>query len=279
MNKHSQNLAENPLHGVGVGLRSCHYQHILNHKPTTPWFEVLSDNYLVEGGPELANLEAVRKNYPVAMHGVGMSIGTTDPINWEYFKKLKKLITKIQPTFVSDHLCWISIEGSYLHDLLPLPHTEEAIDHAVSRIKQIQDFLGTRILIENVSSYLQYNISSIPEWEFLNAIANAADCWILLDVNNVYVSATNHHFDPYEYIRKINGERVKQYHLAGFTDKKDYLFDTHNEPIHEPVWQLYHETLKTVGKKPTLIEWDGEIPKFTTLAEEAEKAQIIMDQY
>lgn len=277
-NYNNQLLTADPLHGVGVGLRSCHYQYILNHKPSIPWFEVLSDNYLGAGGPPLAYLEAIRANYPVAMHGVGMSIGSTDPINWDYFKKLKKLIDRIQPTYVSDHLCWVSMDNTYLHDLLPLPYTEEAIYHVVERIKQIQDFLGTRILIENVSSYFEYNMSTMPEWEFLNIIAKQADCWMLLDVNNVYVSATNHDYNPYEYIHQIDAKRVKQYHIAGYAEKDKYLFDTHSEKIHEPVWLLFKEALKVVGKNPTLIEWDGQIPKFIELAEEASKAQNLMDQ-
>jgi uncharacterized protein len=268
----------NPLEGVGVGLRSCHYNYILNNKPKIPWFEVLSDNYLMAGGPQLAYLEAIRANYPVAMHSVGMSIGSTDELNWDYLKKIKNLIDHINPTIVSDHLCWISIDGSYLHDLLPLPYIEEAIDHVVHRIEKIQEFLGTRILIENVSSYLEYKMSMMTEWEFLNTIANRADCWILLDVNNVYVSSSNHNEDPYQFIQNIDSKRVKQYHLAGFTDKEKYLFDTHSEPIHQSVWLLYQETLKNVGNKPTLIEWDGEIPKFTKLIEECRKAQIIMDK-
>jgi uncharacterized protein len=277
-NNQGKNFDANPLEGVGVGLRSCHYNYILNNKPKIPWFEVLTDNYLLAGGPQLAYLEAIRANYPVAMHSVGMSIGSTDELNWNYLKKIKSLIDHINPTIVSDHLCWISIDGSYLHDLLPLPYIEEAIDHVVHRIEKIQEFLGTRILIENVSSYLEYKMSMMTEWEFLNTIANRADCWILLDVNNVYVSSSNHNEDPYQFIQNIDSKRVKQYHLAGFTNKEKYLFDTHSEPIHQSVWLLYQETLKRVGNKPTLIEWDGEIPKFTKLIEECRKAQIIMDK-
>lgn len=273
----SKNSALDLLTGVGVGLRSCHYDYILRNKPKVPWFEVLTDNYLVAGGPQLAFLDAIRADYPVAMHGVGMSLGSTDPINWDYFKKLKNLMKRLNPSFISDHLCWISIEGTYLHDLLPLPYNDEAIDHVVQRIKQIQDFLETHILIENVSSYLEYNLSTMPEWQFVNAIAEFADCYILLDVNNVYVSATNHHYDPSEYIQNINASRVKQYHLAGYANKEKYLFDTHSEKVQPPVWALYQKTLRKVGIKPTLIEWDGEIPKFTALMDEANKANKVMD--
>lgn len=267
----------NPLQGVGVGLRACHYQYILQQQPQIPWFEVLSDNYLIAGGPELAYLKSIRENYPVAMHSVGMSLGSSDPLNWDYLTQLKQLAQMIQPQIISDHLCWISTDKNYLHELLPLPYIEEAIDHVSDRISKIQEFLGTRILIENVSSYLEYNSNAMPEWEFINAIANKADCWILLDVNNVYVSATNHHYNPLDFMQNINANRVKQYHLAGYTDKGKYLFDTHSEAIHAPVWDLFQQTLQLIGKRPTLIEWDGEIPKFTELQAECEQAQKIIE--
>ena|SRR3990167_6895191 len=270
-------LKRNPLQGIGVGLRTCHYHHILNDRPPVSWFEVLSDNYLVAGGPPLAYLEAIAAHYPVAMHGVGMSLGSTDPLNDEYLKKLKRLADRIKPALISDHLCWTSVKGHYFHDLLPLPFTEEAIKHVAARIRQVQAFLDSRILIENVSSYLEYHVNAMPEWEFLNAVAKEANCWILLDVNNVYVSASNHHYDPVDYIRNVDANRVKQYHLAGFTNKGKYLFDTHSEAVHEPVWLLYQETIERVGRRPTLIEWDGEIPPFIELLKQANRAQEIMD--
>lgn len=262
---------------VGIGLRSCHYDYILNNQPNIAWFEVLSDNYLVAGGPQLAYLDAIRRNYPVAMHGVGMSIGSTDDINWDYFKKIKRLANRINPIFISDHLSWVSIEDNYLHDLLPLPYIEEVINHVATRIQKIQEFLGVQILIENISSYFEYNINIMPKWEFINAVAEKADCFILLDINNLYVSAKNHQFDPDQYLLNINKKRVKQFHLAGYTDKGAYLFDTHSENIHEPVWLLYASALKILSDKPTLIEWDGKIPAFVTLLKEAQQAQKIID--
>ncbi len=266
-----------PLQGVGVGLRSCHYQHILQHKPDIPWFEILSDNYLMPSGPELRYLDAICEEYPVVMHGVGMSIGSTDALDKEYLKKIKQLAQRTNAIHISDHLCWVSVDQTHLHDLLPLPYTEEAINHVVDRIKHIQDYLGQRILIENVSSYLEYKHSAMPEWEFINAIAEQADCYIVLDVNNIYVSAHNHQFNSIDYIQAINPERVKQYHLAGFSDRGDYLFDTHSETIHPPVWDLYEKTLNIIGDVPTLIEWDDHIPPFVELEQQVAKARLLMD--
>lgn len=278
MNNH-QSHSEGPLQGVGVGLRSCHYQYILAHLPEVPWLEILSDNYLMSGGSDLQYLMAIRAHYPVAMHGVGLSIGSTDPLNRDYLNKLKQLANRVEPQLISDHLCWISVDGHYLHDLLPLPYTEEAITHVVARIKTIQDFLGQQILIENASSYMQYQQSEMTEWQFINEIATRADCFILLDVNNVYVSAHNHGFDPYEYIQEIKLDRVRQFHLAGYQDKQRYLFDTHNELVHQPVWDCYKAAVERFGSVPTLIEWDSDIPPFNVLQQEANKAQAIIDEF
>lgn len=261
------------ISGVGVGLRACHYDYILEHRPDLPWFEVLSDNYMVEGGPALQYLDSIRAHYPVSMHGVGLSIGSTDSLNQDYLRRLKKLMARVEPAFISDHLCWVSVDGQYLHDLFPLPYTELVVQHVAARIRQVQDFLGEQILIENVSSYLSYQESEMTEWEFLNAVANAADCYILLDINNIYVSAMNHHFDPKHYVSAVNAKRVKQYHLAGYEQREHYLFDSHSEAVHQTVWDLYRFALEKVGEIPTLIEWDSDIPSFPDLFEEAKKAQ------
>lgn len=266
------------LQGVGLGLRSCHYDYIFRHQPQVPWFEVLADNYLGEGGYDLYCLNQIRQNYPVALHGVGMSLGSTDPLNMHYLNKLKQLVERIAPVYVSDHLCWISIEKQYFHDLLPLPYTQEVLNHVVERIKRIQDYLGRQILIENIASYLHYKISEMTEWEFLAEIAAQADCFILLDINNIYVSAQNQNFNPQHFLMHLDPERVKQIHLGGYSDKEKYLFDTHNQPVHPPVWELYRQALQRFGAVPTCIEWDSDIPSFEILQAEADKASVLIQE-
>lgn len=265
------------IRNVGIGLRSCHYQYILENLPAVPWFEILSDNYLSQSGESFYYLSKICEHYPVAMHGVGLSLGSTDPLNKGYLKKLKQLAERIKPAYISDHLCWISVEGQYLHELMPLPYTEEAITHVVERIRQVQDYLGQQILIENVSNYLRYTSSVLSEAEFLSEIANRADCHILLDINNIYVSATNHQFDAMQYLNNIDKVRVKQYHLAGYQDQGTHLLDTHGASIDSAVWELYKIALQKTGKIPTLLEWDNNIPEFPVLMAEAKRAQIIMD--
>ncbi|GAB4393192.1 MAG: DUF692 domain-containing protein [Gammaproteobacteria bacterium] len=267
------------IHDVGLGLRSCHYEYIFNHLPAIPWFEIISENYLMEGGPELQRLMQIRQHYPVVMHGVGLSIGSTDPLNQQHLAHLKRLQQRIDPAWISDHLCWTSVNGQYTHDLLPLPYTEEAINHVVQRIQQIQDYLGQRILIENVSSYITYTMSELSEWEFLITIAEHADCYLLLDVNNIYVSAHNHGFDPIIYLNAIPAKRVKQIHLAGYTDQGTHLLDTHGAAIHPPVWELYQQAIQHLGRVPTLIERDNDIPEFSVLWQEAQRAQDILETY
>lgn len=264
-------------HGVGVGLRSCHYAHITTEKPNIPWFEVISDNYLCDGGPSLANLEAIRASYPVTLHGVGMSLGSTDPLNKDYLRRLKSLIHKVDPLLVSDHLCWTSFHGQYFHELLPLPYTEEAVWHAVNRIKEAQDYLEHRLMIENVSSYLAFKHSTLTEWQFLQAVAEEADCLILLDINNIYVSAKNNGFDPHHYLDELMTHRVAQFHLAGHENHGAYLLDTHGSSISADVWQLYDKALEKFGAIPTIIEWDNHIPDFETLQREALNAQKRME--
>ena len=201
--------------GFGLGLRPQHYSYILEHRPQIDWFEAISEGYLVTGGKPLHYLNRIRELYPLVMHGVSLSIGSCDPINQEYLKNVKILADKIQPVWISDHLCWTGIDGLNMHDLLPLPYTEEALKHVVDRVKQVQDFLGRQILLENVSSYIEYRESEITEWEFLTAIAEQADCFILLDINNIYVSSVNHHFDPLDYINAMPKNRVRQFRLSG----------------------------------------------------------------
>lgn len=265
--------------GVGVGLRACHYAHIEAEQPSVPWFEVLSDNYLNQCGPSLYHLEKICETYPVTLHGVGMSLGSTDPLNQTYLNKIKNLSKRINPLLISDHLCWTSLGGHYFHELLPLPFTDEAVMHVVERIQQVQDCLGQRIMIENVSSYLHYSQSIFTEWEFLQTIADLSDCLILLDINNIYVSAFNNNFDPDNYINGLKTNRVAQFHLAGYSDRETYLLDSHSAPVHHPVWNLFEKAITKFGSLPTIIEWDNHIPNFQRLHKEAQHAQSLMDKY
>lgn len=260
------------LEGVGVGLRSQHYQTILNHSPEVPWFEALTDNYLNEGGYPLHYLERVREQYPLTFHGVGMSLGGTDPLDSNYLRSLKALIERFHPSLVSDHLCWTSFHGRHSNDLLPMPYTEEAVIHISDRIQAVQDFLQRRILVENVSSYLSYRVSDRSEAEFFVEVVQRADCDILCDINNIHVSARNHGFDALDYLDHLPGERIKEMHLAGYEDQGAFLLDTHGAAVHPPVWDLYRQALNKWGAIPTLIEWDTNIPEFEILMEEQRKA-------
>jgi uncharacterized protein (UPF0276 family) len=262
-----------PFLGYGVGLRPQHYTHVLHTNPAVDWFEVISENFMVAGGRPRLVLERVREQYPVVLHGVSLSIGSTDPLNLNYVRELGELVRRIDPAWVSDHLCWTGIGGKNSHDLLPLPYTAEAVRHVAERIVRVQDMLGRQILIENVSSYLTYRHSTMPEWEFLTAVAVRADCGILLDINNIYVSAFNHGFDPMEYLAGIPAERVAQFHLAGFSDRGTFLHDTHDHPVAEPVWALYADAVRRFGWVSTLIEWDDDIPEFSRLQAEAARAR------
>jgi len=265
----------NDFLGFGLGLRPQHYSYILEHQPKIDWFEAITEDYLVAGGKPLYYLNCVRELYPLAMHGVSLSIGSCDPMNREYLKKVKVLADKIQPVWISDHLCWTGVNGLNTHDLLPLPYTEEALKHVVDRVKQVQDFLGRQILLENVSSYIEYRDSVISEWEFLTAIAEQADCFILLDINNIYVSSVNHHFDPLDYLNAIPSHRVRQFHLAGHKNCGDYIIDTHDAAIIDEVWLLYAQAVKKFGKVATMIERDDDIPEFPVLLAELQQAERI----
>jgi len=262
-----------PFIGFGVGLRRPHYTHVVEQHPPMGWFEVISENFMVAGGRPLEVLEKVRAHYPIVLHGVSLSIGSADPLNRDYLKQLAGLARRFQPAWISDHLCWTGVGGHNLHDLLPLPHTEEALRHVVRRLRAVQEILERPILIENVSSYLEFTSSTMTEWEFLRAVAEEADCGILLDINNIYVSAFNHHFDPTRYIDAVPPERVAQFHLAGHSDHGTYLLDTHDHPIREEVWSLYECAVRRFGRVSTLIEWDGNIPEFDVLAAAAEQAR------
>ena len=259
--------------GFGVGLRSEHYPDVLEGRPRVDWFEAITENYIETGGRPLAVLEHVRRDHPVALHGVALSIGSTDPIDGDYLEKLGRLIRRIDPVLVTDHLCWTGVGGRSLYDLLPLPYTEEALAHVVDRVRVVQDRIGRRILLENPSTYLAFRHSEMTEWEFLAAVAERADCGILLDVNNIYVTAHNLGLDPLAYLEGIPAERVGQFHLAGFTDMGTYLFDTHSAPVHEDVWQLYQHAVRRFGVASTLVEWDADIPPFERVSAEADRAR------
>jgi len=258
---------------IGVGLRSPHVKEILDTNPKVDFFELLTDNHLSEGGYARNQAHVIREHYPVTLHSVGMSLGGTDPIDFSYLAKIKKLANELEPMCISDHLCWTSFEKQHAHDLLPLPYTEEAINHVSERITQIQDFLETTLVIENVSSYLTYKCSELSEWEFLIAVAEQSCCKILLDLNNIYVSQFNNQCDSIEYIRNIPLNLVAEIHLAGFEDRGTYLLDAHNNKVSAPVWELYQKVIRNNHTIPTLIEWDNDLPPLSTLLQEAEIAR------
>ena len=269
-------LSHKPFLGFGLGLRSEHYQEILDTRPRQiDWFEIISENYMVDGGKPLYFLDRIRQDYPMVMHGVSMSIGSTDPLNHDYLKQLKQLVDRVEPEWFSDHLCWTGIDQRNMHDLLPLPYTEEAVIHVADRISQVQDFMGRQMLIENLSSYITYSADVMSEWEFLSAVCDRADCFILLDVNNIYVSSYNHHFDPLDYLDGIPAERVWQHHLAGHQNTGNLIIDTHDEAIIDPVWELYAQTAERLGPVSTMIERDDNIPPLAEVIEELERARGI----
>jgi len=264
-----------PSLGFGLGLRVEHYEAILADRPRVDWLEVLTENYLVPGGKPLDYLTRFRERYPLAMHGVSLSIGSTAPLDREYLRQVRALAARIEPEWISDHLCWTGVAGRNTHDLLPLPYTEEALAHVVARVRTVQEVLGRRILLENVSSYVAFRDSPLTEWQFLAEIATRADCLILLDVNNIYVSAVNHGFDPLEYLAGIPPERVQQIHLAGHENHGDYLIDTHDHPVPDPVWELYASAVRRFGAVSTMIERDDRIPPLAELVAELEQARAL----
>jgi uncharacterized protein len=264
-----------PRLGFGLGLRTDHYEAIFTEPPRVDWFEAISENYMVGGGRPLRWLERVRERYPVVLHGVSLSIGSSDPLDSAYLIELKALAERIQPAWISDHLCWTGVAGRNMHDLLPLPHTEEAVRHVAGRVRQVQDFLGRRILLENVSTYADFTASALPEWEFLRAVTEEADCLLLLDVNNIYVNSQNHGFDPLDYLRAVPAQRVQQIHLAGHSRNGELLIDTHDHPVPEAVWALYAEALRRFGPVATMIERDDRIPPLAELVAELDRARGI----
>ena len=266
-----------PFLGFGLGLRPEHYLEVLESRPAVDWFEIISENYLVDGGKPLHYLDRIREHYPMVMHGVSLSIGGSDPLDAEYLAGLKRLAGRVEPAWISDHLCWTGIGGRNLHDLLPLPYTEEAVAHVAERVARVQDCLDRQILLENVSSYVTYTDSCVSEWEFLSAVAERADCWILLDVNNVYVSAHNHGFDPLAYLDGVPSERVRQIHLAGHSHNGSLIIDTHDHPVPNPVWDLYVEAIARLGPVSTMIERDDDIPPLEVLLEELAQARSLAE--
>ncbi len=268
-------LPQRPYLGFGLGLRVDHYEEVLQTRPDVDWFEIISENYLVPGGKPLYYLEQIRAHYPMVMHGVSLSIGTKDPLNLDYLKQLKQLADRVEPAWISDHLCWTGVNGLNMHDLLPLPYTEEAIAHVSDKVIQVQDYLGRRILLENVSSYLTYRDSQLSEWAFLRAVAERSDCLILLDINNIFVSAHNHGFEPIEYLEGVPSERIWQFHLAGHSYDGAYIVDTHDASVIDPVWDLYAEALTRFGPVSTMIERDDKIPPLNELLVELDRARAI----
>jgi len=264
--------------GFGLGLRVDHYEAILADNPPVDWFEALTENYLVPGGKPLDYLMRIRERYPMVMHGVSLSIGSTQPLDRNYLSQVKALAARVEPQWVSDHLCWTGIAGRNMHDLLPLPYTEEALANVVERVRTVQDILGRRILLENVSSYVTYRDSQVTEWEFLSEIARRADCLILLDVNNIYVSSVNHEFDPLDYLNAIPVDRVQQIHLAGHENHGDYLIDTHDHPVPDPVWELYSAAVRRFGSVSTMIERDANIPPLEELCVELDAARQLAER-
>jgi uncharacterized protein (UPF0276 family) len=263
-------------HRAGIGLRAPHYQAMLAAHPDVSFLEVHSENFFGDGGQPLKYLARFREDYPVSTHGVGLSLGSADPLDLTHLAKLKRLVDAIEPTLVSEHLCWVGVNGRYLNDLLPMPYTEESLKHVVSRVQQVQEYLGRQILVENVSSYLEFVASTTPEWEFVREVAARAGCGILLDVNNIYVNAINHGIDAVGYIDAIALGSVGEIHLAGFQDTGEILIDTHGAAVSDEVWNLYAYAIARYGNVPTLIEWDTDIPALEILVGEAEKANRIL---
>ncbi|MFA6311770.1 MAG: DUF692 domain-containing protein [Sterolibacterium sp.] len=262
---------------AGIGLRSPHLRQVREESPAVAWFEVHSENYFVAGGPALAALEAVRQRYPVSLHGVGMSLGGADGLDQGHLRQLKDLAERIQPAAISDHLCWSAIGGRWLNDLLPLPYSREALDRVCIHVDQVQEALGRTILVENVSSYLRFLPEDMPEWVFVAEVVRRTGCSLLLDVNNIHVSACNHGFDGMEFLAGIAADTVAEIHLAGYEEVDGLLVDTHSRPVYPAVWELYQAALERFGRIPTLIEWDQDIPAMEVLLAEAAKAQSYLD--
>jgi uncharacterized protein (UPF0276 family) len=262
-----------PYLGFGVGLRSTHFTHLLQHRPAVDWFEIISENFIDSQGRPRYVLDQLAEHYPIVMHGVSLSIGSSDPLNFDYLAKIKALADDLQAKWISDHICWTGVLGRNTHDLLPLPFDEATLRYVIERVKTVQDFLERPLVLENPSSYVTFTASTMPEWEFVARLAEEADCGLLIDVNNVYVSSFNHGFDPYEYLRNIPAHRIAQFHLAGHTNMGSYLLDTHDGYVVDPVWELYRTAHELTGGRSTLLEWDAKIPPFEVVHAEVLKAR------
>jgi uncharacterized protein len=275
--QHNAPLAPSIISGVGVGLRTPHYLEFIGSHPDVAWLEVHSENYFGDG-PGVAMLEKIRANYPISLHGVCLSLGSADVLDTHHLKQLQQLITRISPSLVSEHLCWGALAGRHLNDLLPMPYSKTALNLMCERVDEVQAFLGQQILIENVSSYLRWQNEEFSEWDFVATLAKRTGCGLLLDVNNIYVSSINHGFDAREYLAAMPADKVLEIHLAGHEAQNGCLIDTHSRPVCAEVWQLYSDVIQLLGAKPTLIEWDSDIPPLATLLAEAAKARDILEQ-
>jgi uncharacterized protein (UPF0276 family) len=260
-------------YGVGIGLRIPHYRHIFEKKPVVDWFEIISENFMVDGGRPLYVLDQILERYRVVQHGVSMYFGSAEPLNREHLRRLKTLVKRTQTPWLTDHLCWGSVDGRYSHDLLPMPYTFEAARKTAQKIREARDFLEVPICVENVSSYAEFHVSEMTEWEFLTEVVENADCGILLDVNNIYVSSRNHNFNPLDYVKNVPHERVAQIHIAGHSKFEKYILDTHDHAPIDPVWKLYGKAIDLIGHTATLLEWDDLIPSFEEVHGEALKAK------
>ena len=267
-----------PFLGFGLGLRTQHYQEIFEGEPRVDWFEVISENYMVPGGQPLRMLDRIRELYPVVMHGVSMSIASTAEPNMAYLRDLRDLARRVEPKWISDHLCWTGVHGKNLHDLLPIPYTKESLDHVVDRVQLVQDTLGRALTLENVSTYVQFKESEMTEWEFLAELSRRSGCWLLFDVNNVYVSAYNHGYDPLTFLAGIPADRVVQFHIAGHSHMGTHIIDTHDHPVCEEVWDLYVAALERFGAVSTMIERDDNIPPYAELVEEIDYARSVAER-
>lgn len=276
-NQHSAApISEKPPYlGFGLGLRPQHYQDILDGAPNVDWFEVISENYMVPGGQPLKMLDRIRARYPIVMHGVSLSIASTAPLNTDYLRDLKALAKRAEPVFISDHLCWTGVHGVNLHDLLPVPYTQEALDHVVARVQHVQDYLGQAIALENVSSYVQFSHSEMSEWEFIAELTRRTGCWLVFDVNNVFVSAFNHEFDAHAFIAGVPKDRIVQFHLAGHEHNMSHIVDTHDAIVCDEVWDLYRTAVRHFGPVSAIIERDDHIPPLAELVAELDQARAV----
>lgn len=271
----SQDRLREPFQGFGLGLRPVHYNSFLARPQPVDWLEVISENYMVQGGKPLAMLDRIRADYPIAMHGVSMSIGSVSPLDYDYLTRLKALADRVEPVWVSDHLCWTGVHGTNLHDLFPLPYTEEALKHVAARVREVQDILGRRLVLENVSSYIDYASSEMSEWAFLTALAEEADCLLLLDVNNIYVSGMNHGFNPRDFVDGVPAQRIQQIHVAGHSNMGDVIVDTHDAPVPDEVFDLYAYACQRFGQVSTMIERDDAIPPLADLIQELDRVREV----